>query len=280
MKSMLESFAIALCGLATSVLVALANVAIARKTGADIFTLAVWVVVPVGALLVGFAAASGYYLGSRYFHKRASASLLLQMLLIAAFTQFLIYWTGYATMVLEDGRKVADLVPFGAYMELILTKSHYRIGRALSDVGEVGRLGYGIAALHFLGLLAGSLAVFLYLKEQPVCEACSRYLRSMANKTKRFADADSAGAYYDRLFAVPVDGPDFAALIQTDAEVEKVEQGALQVHTTLLGCPVCKAQMIEEKVQGYNGQDWKDLHQLHRKVRIAAEVDLVPVFRG
>jgi len=41
----------------------------------------------------------------------------------------------------------------------------------------------------------------------------------MANKTKRFANADSASAYYDRLFAVQVDGPDFAALIQTDAEV-------------------------------------------------------------
>lgn len=38
--------------------------------------------------------------------------------------------------------------------------------------------------------------------------------------------------------------------------------------------------MIEEKVQGYNGQDWKDLHQLHRKVPIPAEVDLAPVFRG
>ena len=38
--------------------------------------------------------------------------------------------------------------------------------------------------------------------------------------------------------------------------------------------------MIEEKVQGYNGQDWKDLDQLHRKVRIPAEVDLVPVCRG
>lgn len=60
MKSMLESFAIALCGLATSVLAALANVAIARATGADIFTLALWVVVPVGALMVGCVAASGY----------------------------------------------------------------------------------------------------------------------------------------------------------------------------------------------------------------------------
>lgn len=55
---------------------------------------------------------------------------------------------------------------------------------------------------------------------------------------------------------------------------------ALHRFTPLLGCPVYKAQMIEEKVRGYNGQDWKNLHQLHRKVRIPAEVDLVPIFRG
>lgn len=66
MRSLLESFGIVLCGLATSILVALADVAIARMTGFDFFTFSIWVVVPAGALLTGFAAASGYYFGSLY----------------------------------------------------------------------------------------------------------------------------------------------------------------------------------------------------------------------
>ncbi|RMR00730.1 hypothetical protein ALP95_200003 [Pseudomonas savastanoi pv. glycinea] len=37
MKGLLESFGIALCGLATSILVALANVVVARMTGFDFF---------------------------------------------------------------------------------------------------------------------------------------------------------------------------------------------------------------------------------------------------
>jgi len=280
MKSLLESFGIALCGLATSILVALADVAIARMTGFDFFTFFIWVVVPAGALLTGFAAASGYYFGSLYFHKRAGASLLIQMVLIAGAAQLLIYWIGYATMVLEDGRKVADFVSFGQYMDLILTKAHYRIGRRQYDMGEVGTMGYWIAAAQFVGFLIGGLSIYFVLKARPVCQACNLYLRPLAKKQKVFADADAAGGYYNRLFTVPVDGPEFEALIKSEAKVKKVAQGALQVDTLLLGCPTCKAQMIEEKVKVFDGKEWVDVDKLHRRVNIPQGIDLAPVFRS
>jgi hypothetical protein len=110
--------------------------------GLRLFHLSIWVVVPAGALLIGFAAASGYYFGSLYFHKKASAALLIQMIVIAGLTRLLIYWLGYVTMVLDDGRKVADFVPFDQYLDILLTKAHYRIGRAATDTGEVGTFGY------------------------------------------------------------------------------------------------------------------------------------------
>ena len=192
MKGLLEGFGVALCGLATSILVAIADVAIARMTGFDFFTFSIWVVLPAGALLTGFAAASGYHFGSLYFHKRANVVLLIQMVAIAGLTQLLIYWLGYATMVLDDGRKVADFVPFGEYMDLVLTKAHYRIGRGQADTGEVGSMGYWIAVAQFVGFLFGGLAVFGVLKAKPVCAACNLYLRPMAKKQKVFTDAESA----------------------------------------------------------------------------------------
>lgn len=277
---MLESFGIALCGLVTSILVAIANVAVARMTGFDFFTFSIWVVIPAGALLTGLAAASGYYFGSLYFHKRATAILLIQMVVIAGLTQLLIYWLGYATMVFDDGRKVADFVPFGQYMDVILTKAHYRIGRGQVDTGEVGSMGYWIAGAQFVGFLLGGLGVFAYLKAKPVCAACNLYLRPMAKKQKLFADADAAGCYYDRLFTLEVDGPEFAALIRSESKVVKVALGALKVDTSLHGCPVCKAQMVEEKVQGFNGKEWKDLNKLDRRVNIPLGIDLAPIFRG
>lgn len=280
MKSFAESFGIALCGLITSILVAIADVAIARMTTIDFFTFSILLVVPIGAICVGFAAASGYYFGSLYFHKRATPMLLIQMVAIAVFTQFLIYYLGYATMVLGDGRRVADFVPFSEYIDVVLTSAHYRIGRAQSNTGAVGDLGYWIAVLQFVGFAFGGLAVYGFLKAKMCCPSCNLYLRSLAWRSKMFSDPEATSAYYDRVFTLPVDGPEFAELVRAQATVKKPQHGAFIIATSLMGCPKCKAQIVEEKVQIHNGKEWKDNAKLGRRTAIPAGMDLAPVFRA
>ena len=280
MKSLAEHFGIALCGLATSILVAIADVAVARMVDFDFFTLSIWVVVPVGALLTGFGAASGYYFGSLYFHKRANKTLLVQMVLIAGFTQILIYWLGYATMVLDDGRKVSDLMPFGQYLDISLTSAHYRFGRTMADTGEVGSFGYWLAVIQFIGFLAGGLAVYGYLRAKAVCQTCNLYLRPLVKKRRTYANLEEASAYYDNLFAHPVDGEEFASLIRSNAKVAKPEQGAFRIDTSVLACPKCKGQMFEEKVVVFNGKEWKPADKLTRRVQMPEGTDLAPLFRG
>ena len=73
---------------------------------------------------------------------------------------------------------------------------------------------FGIAIAQFVGFLLGGVGIYFHLKGKPVCGSCNLYLRPLAKKQKVFADADSATGYYDRLFTVPVDGPDFAALVR------------------------------------------------------------------
>lgn len=280
MQIFAEKLGIMLCGLTTSILVAIADSAIARMTGFDLFTLSFWVVIPAGALIVGAAAASGYYFGSLYFHKRANAALLIQMVVIAGFTQMLIYWLGYYTLVLEDGRRVADFIPFAQYLDISLTSAHYKFGRAQSDMGEAGSFGYWMAGIQFVGFLAGGLAVYAFLKAKAVCEACDRYMRPLAKKQKMFASAEAASAYFDTIFTLPVDGADFAALIKTQATVANPEQGALLITTELMGCPNCKTQLVEEKVQAFNGKEWKRIDKLDRRIAIPVGVDLSAVFRA
>jgi len=279
MKDLLRSFGVAFCGLITSVLVALADVAFARHTDFDLFTFSIWLIVPVGAVFTGFAAAYGYYFGSVRLHKRPTRALLLQMVAIAGVTQLLIYWLGYESLTLDDGSKVSDLVTFGQYMDVTLTKAHYRVGRSLTDTGEVGSFGYWIAGAHFLGFLFGGLVVYGLLLIKPICNGCNLYLQTMARKQKVFADPEAASAYYDRLFTLPVDGPEFAALVRTDAKVDKAQPGAMRVHTSLHACPACKNQLVKESVDGYNGSSWKDIADLSREVNLPPGVDLVPVFR-
>ena len=279
MKSFGENFGIALCGLITSILVAIADVAIARMTTIDLFRFSIWFVVPAGAICIGLAAASGYYLGSLYFHKRATPILLVQMVAIAALTQLLIYYLGYATMVLDDGVRVSDLVPFSKYIDVLLTSPHYRIGRAQTDTGAVGNLGYWIALLQFLGFALGGLAVYGFLEAKVVCPYCDYSLRSLAKRARMFSNDDATAAYYDRVFTLPVDGPEFADLVRTEAKVKDPQQGAHNVVFTLMGCPKCKVQMVDLKVQNYTGKKWQDNHQLARRKAIPEGVDLVPIFR-
>lgn len=279
MKSFLTQLGVTACGLATSVMTALAITTISNLTGFNVFTLSVWVVVPVGALLVGFAAASGYYFGSLYFHKKATWFLLLQMIVIAAATQGLIYYIEYSTMVLDDGRRVADFIDFPQYLDISLTKAHYRFGRAAHDVGEAGSFGYWMAVFQFIGFAFGGLCVYGFLRSRPVCPTCSLYLRPLSKKKKLFATPEDAAPYYDTLFSSPVDGPEFAKKIGSTATA-KVQQGAFRIKTGLHGCPSCKVQLIEEKVEIHNGRDWKGVDKLERRIRIPAGIDLLPVFRA
>ena len=279
MKAFARYFGVATCGLVTSVLTALAIVAVSKITGFDVFTFSIWVVVPVGAALTGFAAASGYYFGSLYFHKRPDLLLLLQMVVIAGLTQLLIYYLGYKTFVLDDGRRVSDLIPFGQYLDITLTSAHYRIGRAMTDTGEVGSFGYWLAAFQFVGFLVGGLCVYGFLLEKPVCSTCNLYLRPLCKREKTFVDADSASShYYDVLLQHPVDSSEFASLIRVEAKCQ-AQKGAVLVKTSLHGCPKCKAQLIEEKIQVHNGSAWKDADKLNRRVAIPDGVDLIGVFR-
>ena len=280
MKSIGVNFGVAICGLVTSILVAIANVVIANMTGINVFTFNIWVLVPAGAALIGAAAASGYYFGSLYFHKKPTWALAVQMVVIAGFAQFLIYYLEYTTLVLDDGTKASDLVNFSTYLDVSLTKAHYRMGRgAHIDTGEVGSFGYTIAVVQFIGFLIGGVFVSFSLWAKDTCQKCEMYLRPLAKKKKTFSDGESCSEYYDNLFHHPVDTPEFASLIQMEAKAP-TERGTISVDTTLLGCPSCKEQMIYEKVQVYNGRDWKDINDLERKVPIPEGIDLTPAFRG
>jgi hypothetical protein len=279
MKNLAGNFGVAVCGLITSIMVAVANVAIARKTSFDLFTLSIWVIVPVGALLVGMVSASGYYVGALWLHRRATRPLLAQMVFIAAFTQALIYWLGYTTTVLDNGSKLSDLIPFTRYVDIMLTSAHYRIGRMQADVGSVGAFGYVLAAIQFLGFLFGGLVVYAMLHAKPVCEPCNLYLRSLATKRKGYRSGEEASVYYDKLFSHPVDSEEFAALIQSEAKSGS-HHGAFQISTALLGCPQCKTQLITESVQVHNGREWKAMDELGRRVRLPEGTDLRPVFRA
>ncbi len=278
MRRILQTSSVAACGLVTSLITALLVTVIERLTGFDLFTFSIWFVVPVGAIGTGIAAASGYYFGSLYFHTRPNLLLLVEMVVVAGLTQLLIYYIQYATLILDDGRRVSDFIPFRQYLDIALTSAHYHAGRTLQiDTGEVGRFGYWLAAIQFVGFLVGGLCTFAFLLDQPICQQCKKYLRVLAKTDKIFGNANDLAQYHDALFELPVDSPQFAEMMREQHKMKGVK-GTWKLNVKLYRCPECKSQMIGNEVSVSTGSDWKKIDKLARKFTIPPGVDLVGVF--
>lgn len=280
MESSMRSVGIAVCGLVTSVVIAFVTAYLSQMWGTDIFTLSVWVVFPAGAIGVGVAAASGYYFASLWLHQRPTKLLLLQMVVIAGLTQLLIYYLGYRMFDLGNGRYASDVVPFGQYLDLVLTKEHLQFGRTLTDVGEAGQYGYWLAAIQFIGFLLGGFILWAALRSRPFCGACRTYLRKIAGRVKRFTDSERASQYYDHVFTQPIGSAEFAAFIQSPAKVDKARKGTVEVKTVLFGCPSCADQVIKEELHVFNGREWKEVPNLRRLVAVPSGHDLRAAFQA
>lgn len=274
MGRVVQNGGVALAGFATSILTGIAVTVLAHLTGFNFFTFSIWGIVPAGAGICGFAAASGYFLAAKFLHQRPTKVLLFQMIAVAAFTQVLIYWLEYATLTI-DGQHVSDVVPFGQYLDIILTTAHYKMGRGMqADVGEVGSFGYWLALFQFIGFLIGGAFVYLELKNQPACSECGKYLRSVAKKGDSFCDFDEFAGYYDNVYVHPVDSAEFAQHVGADYSAGNAEKGTVNLTTAVFECPQCFGQSVRESVQVFNGRDWKDVNELGRWVAMPKGIDV------
>ena len=91
---------VAIAGFSTFIATVVVIAVIERATGFNLFGLSVWLVIPVGAILTGFAAASGYYIASFWLHVRPNLMLFVQMIVVAAFAQVADYYVEYSMFML------------------------------------------------------------------------------------------------------------------------------------------------------------------------------------
>jgi hypothetical protein len=233
----------------------------------------VWLIIPVGAGIVGMLGASGAILAARYFNIVPTIIDAVFMVVIAAATMLLIYYLDYATLVLDDGRKASDLIDFASYVDLVLTKSHMRLGRAGQiDSGEVGQFGYWLAAIEFAGFLVGGGATFLFIKGMAQCGNCGSYLRKLKTKgTKEltFDETDKVIDLFNRGDIETVQG-----LLAWAPRERKLDSKKAFITFDLLGCPKCKTEAITAKVQVFNGREWKDVPSLAARRNLVSGLSL------
>ena len=172
---------ITLAGLLASVAVVVINYAIETATSFDVLSISFWFVIPAGAFCGGMGAAGGYFGAARLTHTMPSRTMLLNMVAVGLSTWLLYRWIGYVTLTFDDGRRVADLVPFWEYYKISTEAMQLSIGTRgnfdAGTTGELGRLGYAREALQVVGFMAGGFVSYQSLSEVDACASCRRYAK-------------------------------------------------------------------------------------------------------
>jgi hypothetical protein len=262
----LSDLRVTVCGLATSLLVAGLLFWVESLTGFSLYSWSVWFIVPAGAFLSGFAAASGYYFGAMGFNQKPSKGLMVTMVLVSGLTFVVIYYLGYYFLQV-DGLFIREKVSFLRYLPIVLRGTSitvYNHGSNFST-GELGWGGFVFAALQILGFSVGGLAIYGWLVKQPYCDNCARYL-SKIKKLKRFHGPDLAAfdAFTEKVRAsFLANDPEAALSFHGKAGEEKRPKGStIQSAFDLRNCRGCGKSWTSFSVHVLKGNDWSEVEGL------------------
>ncbi len=132
-------------------------------------------VIPIGAILVGLVAASGYGLASWFAGVKITKGLLWTIVFLQVAAYFAAQYIEYTAVkpVYEDGSPVGFWTYFDAVTRAFAFKGHDG-----KPGPELGMWGYGLRVLEVVGFVVGSLIVPIILWKKPYCNACQMYFRT------------------------------------------------------------------------------------------------------
>jgi len=262
----IEDLLAGVCGFITCLATAVLLAWIERQFGFALYTWMFWLIVPVGAGFAGFAGASGYYFGSILFGHRPTKLLLLNIALASLATFFLIHYLEYSTLLI-DGKPVSDYVPFTRYLDFAIrsTSMQFRFRTApMGTTGELGALGYGVAALQIAGFAVGGMLVWVYLSSLPFCEQCSKYL-SRKGTSERYTGTPGLLQENAEVVVGHLKANDLQAAVKAQQSFGGPDTGKemfLRSVVVVRFCKKCGKHWLQYKVEKRSGQDWKEIPEL------------------
>lgn len=236
------------------------------KFGWALYSYMFFFIIPVGAGMAGFVAASGYYLGAKLTHQKPAGGVLLNMIGASISTYFLINYIPYYLIEI-DGVRVQEFMSFWKYLDVVISNTSLSFGIRGHDVGATGELGatwgYAYAALQLVGFAAGGLVVFTFLSDNPYCDKCSKYLKKMDTQARYTSEGEKLTS----------DILDFAELL-----LAKNNQEGIKYHANFMGddnfkshhlcstiaiyeCPSCKINLLQFVASRLKGREWTDIDE-------------------
>ncbi|MFQ5965828.1 MAG: hypothetical protein ACE5KZ_16270 [Candidatus Scalinduaceae bacterium] len=266
---------VALFGITTSLLTGTILGAIEVYSGFALYSWMFWFVIPVGAFLAGFGAASGYYAGAMLFQQKPAGGILFNMVAASVSAFLIVHYVPYFMLEFE-GVRIKHMVSFWKYLDISIRNTSLSLVRGSTSTGELGGFwGYAYASLQVIGFSVGGFAVFGWLSRNPYCDSCSRYL-TKSGQQERFTSEGQTLIEEIQNFASMLDGQKYNDAIKYHAEKMGVAYSSgHHLRTKLItrvcqGCGINHLDFIASKL---DGNDWKDIDETEIQLSVEEQLE-------
>jgi len=162
-------------GLLSSALTAFALAWLEVRAHVSMFRVSIFSYVPVGGILCGSLAASGYFGASRLLRRTPWFPAFASTLASSVATYIAVYYFEYR-MISVKGTPVSAVMGFGAFFNTAVRSTWLNFTGTFGS-GPIGPFGYPLALLPGFGFLVGGAGTTTNAMAKPLsCDSCSRFL--------------------------------------------------------------------------------------------------------
>lgn len=261
-RGVIEDLAVSACGLASSAAVAYGSFASGKYWDFAVYTWIANLVIPIGAILCGVVAALGYWLGARWFHHRPTRLLLLNIVLVSLTTYFSIHELNYSHAQTR-GVPLEKLMSYPDYLIAVTENMTYKPSASGEASWELGKWGWGVAALQVIGFCVGGFLVYGMLTSVPYCERCSKYFQKLWSRTTRWKDLSEMGSAYASI-ANLLGGGHLQAGVEQHATLGAARKFRAKgmILMELWKCPGCESRRLKLAAHKFSGRQVVKLNEM------------------
>lgn len=254
-------------GALSCIAAAFLNFYIQELTTINIFSFSIFFLLPVGAIFVGMAATSGYYLSALMTHRMLDKYDFITMVGMAAIGMILIYGIGYYFDVEKSG--LGGDITFWQYVAFVVKNAtfHVQITKfpLFTKLGSMGKFGYLFLLIRFVGFIVGGAITFLLLVGADTCTKCSKYMRHK-KKLLFFDNKQNFDNYLKKIEGLKLTSNTFkSTLFSSDLKLDKV-QDSIKYTWQLKKCNACNAELLCGKGEIYQVKEWSAIKDANKKI--------------
>ncbi len=276
-RALVEDLIVSAFGMASSAAVAYGSFAATTYWGFTLYSFMANLIIPVGAIGCGFVAAIGYLIGARLFHHRPTRMLLCNIVLVSLTTFFAIHHLDY-THARVHGVLIEDRISFPDYLVAVTENMRYEPTGAGSHDSptELGKLGWGVAALQILGFCLGGFCIYGWLKSIPYCDHCAMYFKKVWHRVTKWKDIPAMKAAFQSMGELMQEGQLQEAANKHAVLSDKRFGATGLLKMDLTKCPGCENRRFRLQAQQQRGNKYTKLGELVIKTESPVEKAATP----